>query len=539
MPRTVRLAAVAVVLLGAARVRWLATLAHAGDPLRRAQLDPLERARGRSSSVATASASRRRSSRRTPRRSSARRGHVGKPGPPLRLDVTAGRARGPAARPASRAATRDGKLAIPIPTDPVHGARHERSASATTAAAPSQLVGVEDALRRGIELNGERQAGRCSRSAYRRAGEESAFAPAADDRAPVGVAKTTLAGSWTMWALAAIVLLASALALALVRGRDFGRARAVTRHRGPAAHPAPALRRRRARGIGVPRAAWLCALIAVLNAVVWSLLVPPFQSSTRRCTRTTSSTSPRRARRRAPSQGSVLSAEEQRSSTALRTVRRRRQLRTAGRPWTRAGGRRLDAQLAQRPGPRRATAPASASAPTRRSTTRLWRRRTNRLTPTDSPARRSWPDAAACRRCSPASPVLFVLPVPARAAAGPPWRGRSARSRAGCSRVRVHDRDGQPGLGLVALSVGAVLLLARRVPARPGACVWARRDRRLHGRGVLGQAGEGRARAARRRRARRCCCWRAASARWRRAARGVLAAALRRGSDGCSTRSAT
>jgi 4-amino-4-deoxy-L-arabinose transferase-like glycosyltransferase len=42
------------------------------------------------------------------------------------------------------------------------------------------------------------------------------------------------------------------------------------------------MRRRRARGLGralgrVPRAGWLCALVACLNAICWSFITPPFQ----------------------------------------------------------------------------------------------------------------------------------------------------------------------------------------------------------------------------------------------------------------------
>jgi Predicted membrane protein (DUF2142) len=45
-----------------------------------------------------------------------------------------------------------------------------------------------------------------------------------------------------------------------------------------AARPVGRLQRLRARVACVPRAAWVCALLAVLNAACWSLLTPPFQA---------------------------------------------------------------------------------------------------------------------------------------------------------------------------------------------------------------------------------------------------------------------
>lgn len=56
------------------------------------------------------------------------------------------------------------------------------------------------------------------------------------------------------------------------------RARGVTRD-APASRPARASWRRRARAAfaRVPRAGWLCALVAILNAAAWSIVTPAFQ----------------------------------------------------------------------------------------------------------------------------------------------------------------------------------------------------------------------------------------------------------------------
>ena len=47
-------------------------------------------------------------------------------------------------------------------------------------------------------------------------------------------------------------------------------------------HTGAALRR-------VPRAAWICALVAFLNAACWSLITPPFQVTVSRSTSPTCS----------------------------------------------------------------------------------------------------------------------------------------------------------------------------------------------------------------------------------------------------------
>lgn len=72
-------------------------------------------------------------------------------------------------------------------------------------------------------------------------------------------------GTWIVWLILLLMVAVGALALRLPlrelssrrapTGRRFGR---ITRH--------------------VPRAAWICALIALLNACAWSLIVPPFEA---------------------------------------------------------------------------------------------------------------------------------------------------------------------------------------------------------------------------------------------------------------------
>ena len=52
------------------------------------------------------------------------------------------------------------------------------------------------------------------------------------------------------------------------------RAHELTRH---APARASASRRARAALARVPAAAWVCALIAILNVTAWSLVTPPFQ----------------------------------------------------------------------------------------------------------------------------------------------------------------------------------------------------------------------------------------------------------------------
>jgi hypothetical protein len=147
-------------------------------------------------------------------------GTMGAPGPPLRADVTleSGGRLGPGRVAGGYG---DGKIAIPIPRLP-YTAPGSKVCFTNEGRMTVQLIGVETPSG-GTVLNGEPKAALLT-LAYRRAGEESMFALLPTIAHRLGIAKTTLAGSWTMWALAGIVLLASALALALVLGRDFGRA---------------------------------------------------------------------------------------------------------------------------------------------------------------------------------------------------------------------------------------------------------------------------------------------------------------------------
>ena len=93
-------------------------------------------------------------------------------------------------------------------------------------------------------------------------------------------------GSWSLAAAGLLALIAGGLSIwLLVRGPP---SRASPPPPGPGFI---ALLRR------TPAAAWLCALVAVLNATAWSLIVPIFQGGDERDTWPTPSTLPRRDRR--------------------------------------------------------------------------------------------------------------------------------------------------------------------------------------------------------------------------------------------------
>jgi hypothetical protein len=72
-----------------------------------------------------------------------------------------------------------------------------------------------------IEVNGEPRTGLLT-IGFLRAGEETTLALLPTIAHRLGLAKTTLAGSWTIWALLALFLASSAIALRLVLARDFG-----------------------------------------------------------------------------------------------------------------------------------------------------------------------------------------------------------------------------------------------------------------------------------------------------------------------------
>jgi 4-amino-4-deoxy-L-arabinose transferase-like glycosyltransferase len=99
---------------------------------------------------------------------------------------------------------------------------------------------------------------------YLRTGRDSWWSSASDVATRLGRGRSTLTGGWVAWLIGALVAGAAALAAWLVL-------RAV---RAPEPPPgddaAPAGRR-------VPRAAWIVALVATLNAAAWSLITPVFQ----------------------------------------------------------------------------------------------------------------------------------------------------------------------------------------------------------------------------------------------------------------------
>ncbi len=84
-----------------------------------------------------------------------------------------------------------------------------------------------------------------------------------------------LTGTWVALLIAALVAAVGVLAIGL--------ALRESRSSEPDEEEAPAPRTRSGQGFlvavfgRVPRAAWVCALIALLNACAWSLIVPPFQ----------------------------------------------------------------------------------------------------------------------------------------------------------------------------------------------------------------------------------------------------------------------
>jgi hypothetical protein len=111
---------------------------------------------------------------------------------------------------------------------------------------------------------------------YLRPGHSSWWSLASSVARRIGLGHAA-AGTWIVFALIALMVAVIALASwLLLSGDATGRApaadagksqRRIPRVLGPIAR---ALRR-------LPRAAWICALIACLNAICWSVLTPPFQ----------------------------------------------------------------------------------------------------------------------------------------------------------------------------------------------------------------------------------------------------------------------
>jgi hypothetical protein len=77
-------------------------------------------------------------------------------------------------------------------------------------------------------------------------------------------------GTWIVFLLIALMVTVSALATGLVL-RELATSRRRAANAGKTLRRIPGVLRR------IPRAAWVCALIACLNAVCWSLITPPFQ----------------------------------------------------------------------------------------------------------------------------------------------------------------------------------------------------------------------------------------------------------------------
>jgi hypothetical protein len=142
----------------------------------------------------------------------------GRPGPPLRAQVRlrSGERIAAGSRPGGYT---DGKVAIPV--NEVGSTAPDAAVCIRGAGAGAvQLLGVPTAPG-GLEINGKDHPGLLT-LAYRRGGEETGFSLLPTVAHRLGLAKTTLAGGWTMWALLALFVLSSALALRLVLAPDFG-----------------------------------------------------------------------------------------------------------------------------------------------------------------------------------------------------------------------------------------------------------------------------------------------------------------------------
>ncbi|HSZ04153.1 MAG TPA: DUF2142 domain-containing protein [Solirubrobacteraceae bacterium] len=119
-----------------------------------------------------------------------------------------------------------------------------------------------------ISTAGGRQAIRL-RMEYLRPGPSSWFSLIASVARRMGLARAP-SGDWIAYLVIALMIAAAAIAIGLV----------LRAARSPGAIGAPmraSVGRRGARLRAVPAAAWACALVAVLSAVCWSLVTPPFQ----------------------------------------------------------------------------------------------------------------------------------------------------------------------------------------------------------------------------------------------------------------------
>lgn len=107
---------------------------------------------------------------------------------------------------------------------------------------------------------------------YLRPGPKSWFSLASSVAAHMGLGNA-LGGPWIAYVVVALMVVVATLAclLALRDLAGTGRTRAGAR-RVPSTSPQARERLRR-----IPRGAWVCALVAVINAACWSLITPPFQ----------------------------------------------------------------------------------------------------------------------------------------------------------------------------------------------------------------------------------------------------------------------
>jgi hypothetical protein len=142
----------------------------------------------------------------------------GVPGPPLRATVST-RGGEQIADGRLPGGYGDGKVAVPV-TEIGYTVPDAAVCIGSAGRGKLTLLGVPTAPA-GLEINGEQKPGLLT-IAYRRDGEESLLAllPTIAHRA--GLGKTNLAGDWTFWALVALFVGASGLALRLVLARDFG-----------------------------------------------------------------------------------------------------------------------------------------------------------------------------------------------------------------------------------------------------------------------------------------------------------------------------
>ena len=253
----------------------------------------------------------------------------------------------------------------------------------------------------GVEVDGGRATG-CSASRYCAPGlAQSWFDACSAYGAPLLVAKASWVGAWTFWLVAGCS--------ARPRPRRPRALLGLTTARPPHRWP-PGATRCRGAAVG-----WLIALVAVLNGIAWSLLIPPLQSFDEPVHVYYGAVPGRDLQRPAPDPG----LRALRGGVAI--VNAVRLFDVVG---NRDGAAAVDAARGPRARPRArlrasaasARAPTAASASTRRSTTGSARSPTC-STPERQPARPAARDAARVRAARRGDRAVRV-PVRARAAAG-------------------------------------------------------------------------------------------------------------------------